>query len=87
MSDSAVVTTTPSPPPARRSAGWIWPSRAYEDCATEPPVILKIKWHAERTPALCRWTIERIGIDAAAIGPSTTRLTALILESRPHREA
>jgi hypothetical protein len=29
------------------------------------------------------WTIERIGIDAAAIGPSTAKLTALILESRP----
>jgi len=32
------------------------------------------------------WTIERIGIDAAAIGPSTAKLTALILESRPHPE-
>jgi len=32
------------------------------------------------------WTIERIGIDAAAIGHSTAKLTALILESRPHPE-
>ena len=32
------------------------------------------------------WTIERIGLDAAAIGPSTAKLTALILESRPHPE-
>ena len=32
------------------------------------------------------WTIERIGIDAAAIGPSTAKLTTLILESRPHPE-
>ena len=32
------------------------------------------------------WTIERIGIDAAAIGPSTAKLTALILQSRPHPE-
>jgi len=32
------------------------------------------------------WTIERIGIDAAALGPSTAKLTALILESRPHPE-
>jgi len=32
------------------------------------------------------WTIERIGIDAAAIGPSTAKLTALILENRPHPE-
>ena len=32
------------------------------------------------------WTIERIGIDAAAIGPSTAKLTALILETRLHPE-
>jgi transposase len=32
------------------------------------------------------WTIERIGIDAAAIGTGTAKLTALILESRPHPE-
>jgi len=32
------------------------------------------------------WTIERIRADAAAIGPSTAKLTALILESRPHPE-
>jgi hypothetical protein len=32
------------------------------------------------------WTIERIGIDAAAIGPCTATLAALILESRPHPE-
>jgi transposase len=32
------------------------------------------------------WTIERIRIDATAIGPSTAKLTALILESRPHPE-
>jgi transposase len=32
------------------------------------------------------WTIERIGIDAAAIGPSTAKLTSIILESRPHPE-
>jgi transposase len=32
------------------------------------------------------WTIERIGRAAAAIGPSTARLAALILESRPHPE-
>ena len=32
------------------------------------------------------WTIERIRIDAAAIGPSTAKLAALILESRPHPE-
>ena len=33
-----------------------------------------------------KWTIERIVIDAAAIGPSTAKLTALILEGRPHPE-
>jgi transposase len=32
------------------------------------------------------WTIERIRADAAAIGPSTAKLVALILESRPHPE-
>ena len=32
------------------------------------------------------WTIERIGREAAAIGPSTAKLTELILESRPHPE-
>ena len=33
------------------------------------------------------WTIERIGREAAAIGPSTAKLAALILQSRPHPEA
>jgi hypothetical protein len=33
-----------------------------------------------------KWTIERIGREAAAIGPSTAKLAALILESRPHPE-
>jgi transposase len=32
------------------------------------------------------WTIERIGREAAAIGPATAALTAIILESRPHPE-
>jgi transposase len=32
------------------------------------------------------WTIERIRADAAAIGPSTAKLTTLILESRAHPE-
>ena len=32
------------------------------------------------------WTIERIRADTAAIGPSTAKMTALILESRPHPE-
>ena len=32
------------------------------------------------------WTIERIQRTAARIGPSTARLVALILESRPHPE-
>jgi transposase len=32
------------------------------------------------------WTIERIRADAAAIGPATAGLCALILESRPHPE-
>ena len=32
------------------------------------------------------WTIERIRADAAAIGSSTAKLVALILESRPHPE-
>jgi len=32
------------------------------------------------------WTLERIRLDAAAIGPSTAKLIALILESRPHPE-
>lgn len=32
------------------------------------------------------WTIERIRGDAAAIGPNTAKLIALILESRPHPE-
>src|SRR5215831_17833972 len=32
------------------------------------------------------WTVERIRADAAAIGPSTAKLVALILESRPHPE-
>ena len=33
-----------------------------------------------------KWTIERIGREATAIGPSTAKLAALILESRPHPE-
>jgi transposase len=45
---------------------------------------------AEHMPSAHRryadWTIERIRADAAAIGPSTAKLTALILESRPHPE-
>jgi transposase len=45
---------------------------------------------AEHMPSAHRryaeWTIERICADAAAIGPSTAKLTALILESRPHPE-
>jgi transposase len=32
------------------------------------------------------WTIERIGRTAAGIGPSTAKLTGLVLESRPHPE-
>ena len=32
------------------------------------------------------WTIERIGHEAAAIGPATAMLTTLILQSRPHPE-
>jgi transposase len=32
------------------------------------------------------WTIERIGREAAAIGPATTALMAIILESQPHPE-
>ena len=32
------------------------------------------------------WTIERIGREAAVIGPATAMLTALILQSRPHPE-
>ena len=32
------------------------------------------------------WTIDRIRRDAAVIGPDTAKLTALILESRPHPE-
>ena len=32
------------------------------------------------------WTIARIGQEAAAIGAATARLTALILETRPHPE-
>jgi transposase len=32
------------------------------------------------------WTIERIGREAAATGPATAALTALVLESRPHPE-
>lgn len=32
------------------------------------------------------WTIKRIRRDAAAIGPSTGKLAALILESKPHPE-
>jgi transposase len=32
------------------------------------------------------WTVERIRADAAAIGPSTAKLTALVLESRAHPE-
>jgi hypothetical protein len=43
---------------------------------------------AEHMPSSHRryaeWTIERIGREAAAIGPSTAKLAALILESRPH---
>jgi transposase len=45
---------------------------------------------AEHMPSAHRryadWTIERIRADAAVIGPSTAKLTALILESRPHPE-
>jgi transposase len=45
---------------------------------------------AEHMPSAHRryaeWTIERIAVDAAAIGPSTAKLAALILESRPHPE-
>jgi transposase len=40
--------------------------------------------HAHRRHA--EWTIERIGQEAAGIGSATARLTALILESRPHPE-
>src|SRR3954447_21982389 len=32
------------------------------------------------------WTVERIRADAAATGPNTAKLVALILESRPHPE-
>jgi transposase len=32
------------------------------------------------------WTIERIGQEAAAVGAATARLTALILQTRPHPE-
>jgi transposase len=32
------------------------------------------------------WTIEQIGRTAAGIGPSTAKLTDLILESRPYPE-
>jgi transposase len=32
------------------------------------------------------WTIERIGQEAAAVGPATAALTRLILEGRPHPE-
>jgi len=32
------------------------------------------------------WTHERIGREAASIGPKTAALTAIILESRPHPE-
>ena len=45
---------------------------------------------AEHMPSSHRryaeWTIERIGREAVAIGPSTAKLAALILESRPHPE-
>jgi transposase len=45
---------------------------------------------AEHMPSSHRryaeWTIERIGREALAIGPSTAKLAALILESRPHPE-
>jgi transposase len=45
---------------------------------------------AEHMPSAHRryaeWTIERLRSDAAAIGPSTAKLVALILESRPHPE-
>ena len=45
---------------------------------------------AEHMPSAHRryaeWTIERIRSDAAAIGPNTAKLVALILESRPHPE-
>ena len=42
--------------------------------------------HMPSAPAACRWTIRRIGRTAASIGPSTAKLTSLILESRPHPE-
>ena len=45
---------------------------------------------AEHMPSAHRrhagWTIDRIKRDAAAVGPDTAMLTALILESRPHPE-
>jgi transposase len=45
---------------------------------------------AEHMPSAHRryaeWTVERIRSEAAAIGPSTAKLVALILESRPHPE-
>lgn len=45
---------------------------------------------AEHMPSAHRrhagWTLERIAREAAAIGPDTAALTALILESRPHPE-
>ena len=37
-------------------------------------------------PEPVRWTIDRIWRDATAIGPDTAKLTAVILESRPHPE-
>src|SRR5262249_26912558 len=42
--------------------------------------------HGEKTMRHAERTIERILRDAAAIGPSTAKLVALILETRPYPE-
>ena len=42
--------------------------------------------HAAGPSPPCRWTIERIGREASAIGAATAMLTTVILQSRPHPE-
>ena len=60
------------------------PSTSAAGCAAGTPRLPEHMPQAHRRHA--EWTIERIGREAAAIGPATAALTALILESRPHPE-
>src|SRR5271170_3156941 len=52
----------------------------------QPSAHHRLRAHAVEPSALCRWTVERIRQEAAAIGPATAALCELFLERRPHPE-